>query len=226
MTTTATVKTFDDALELVNEVGILPFSPYFPEHPSLWTVTDQSKWHTGTPCDPWLWRDRFGQEGLAAYGRFLGDKPFLVSREIFPLFRAALKGLKPALPAALEERLRLIREIIRNQEGVSVKDLRKLSGMVEKEDKNPFDKILIHLQKTGEVLICGIADRLTASGAKDGWNSTCYMTVDHWMQRHGIADDPSVPADEAASRLLAWCAERWTPPAVQFFRKRITPSTN
>jgi len=35
MATTATVKTFDDALELVNDVGILPFSPYFPEHPSL-----------------------------------------------------------------------------------------------------------------------------------------------------------------------------------------------
>jgi len=52
------------------------------------------------------------------------------------------------------------------------------------------------------------------------------MTVDHWMRRHGIADDPSGSADEAASRLLDWCTERRTPPAVMFFRKLITPSTN
>jgi hypothetical protein len=220
--THVTVNTFEEAVQLLNETGILPFSPYFPDHPSLWTVTDQTRWHTSTPDDPWLWRDRFGQEGVAAYGRFLGHKPLLVAREIFPLFRSALKGLNPSLPAGLEDRLELIREIIQDQEGISVKDLRKLSGMHEKEDKSKFDRILIHLQNTGEVLICGLTDKMAASGVKDGWNSTCYMTTEHWMKRHGIAGSP-LPPDRAAESLLEWCARRWTPAAVRYFRKRITP---
>src|ERR1700736_1596652 len=83
---------FAEAAEVVQHFGILPLSSFIPDHPSLVSITRPDAWHTGdgAESDPWLWRDRFAMEGIAAYGRFLGDKPLLVSREIFPILKCVL----------------------------------------------------------------------------------------------------------------------------------------
>ncbi len=94
-----TVHTYEEARHVVEDLGILPLSSFMPGHPSLGSITESTAWHTGTDTDPWLWRDHFAAEGVAAYGRFLGDKPLLISRELFPLMRGVL-----AAPETVEER--------------------------------------------------------------------------------------------------------------------------
>src|SRR5215472_17619589 len=84
------VKTYEEASRAVEQLGILPLSSFIPDHPSLDSITHDSAWHTGTETDPWHWRDRFASEGIAAYGRFIGPKPILISREIFPLVKCLL----------------------------------------------------------------------------------------------------------------------------------------
>src|SRR5260370_20817365 len=84
------VNTYEEACDVVEHLGIVPLSSFIPDHPSLVSITQDSAWHTGRDTDPWLWRDRFAGEGIAAYGRFLADKPLLISREMFPLIRCLL----------------------------------------------------------------------------------------------------------------------------------------
>ena len=84
------VNRYEEACQVIEELGVVPLSSFIPGHPSLVSITQDAAWHTGNGTDPWLWRDRFAGEGVAAYGRFLAGKPLLISREIFPLVRCLL----------------------------------------------------------------------------------------------------------------------------------------
>jgi hypothetical protein len=193
------VTTYEEACQVVEHLGILPLSSFIPDHPSLDTITPSTAWHTGTNTDPWLWRDRFAGEGIAAYGRFLADKPLLISREIFPIVRCLLapsETVEERYAAGLLPRPALqIYQSIQQNNGIDVRTLKTLTGMQHASNKNAFDRSLNNLQSTADITISGISERLNEHGNKSGWNSTCYMLADHWMQQHGIAHASLTPQE-------------------------------
>jgi hypothetical protein len=218
------VDTYEAACDVVEYLGILPLSSFIPSHPSLVSITQDAAWHTGTNTDPWLWRDRFAVEGVAAYGRFLGDKPLLTSREMFPLIRCLL-----AAPQTIEERYAAgnvarptlqVYECIRENDGIDVRTVRRLTGMQHTSNKNAFDRSLTDLQSTADIVISGISERLNEHGNKSGWNSTCYMLADHWMEQHGIAP-VLFTREEAKTKLYAWIKQRWEESAVRYLKRKF-----
>ena len=218
------VNTYEEAGDVVEHLGIVPLSSFIPGHPSLVSITQDSAWHTGMDTDPWLWRDRFAGEGVAAYGRFLAGKPLLISREMFPLMRCLL-----AAPEKVKERYSagvlarpalLIYECIRENDGIDVKTLRMLTGMQRASDKHAFDLSLTDLQSTADIVISGISERLNEHGNKSGWNSTCYMLADRWMERHGIAP-VLYTREEAKTKLYAWIEQRWDESAVRYVKRKF-----
>lgn len=216
--------TFAEAAEVIQHLGILPLSSFIPDHPSLTSITRPDAWHTGADSDPWLWRDRFAIEGIAAYGRFLGDKPLLISREIFPMVQCVLAPTEPleeryAAGLVAKSTLRIYTCIAENDD-IDVRTLRKLAGMQHTSDKSAFDRSLNELQNAGEVVISGISERLNEQGNKSGWNSTCYMLADNWMQRHGILKSYLLP-EQAKAKLFEWIEPRWEASAVQYLKKRL-----
>jgi hypothetical protein len=215
---------FTEATGVVQHFGILPLSSFIPDHSSLVSITRPEAWHTGAESDPWLWRDRFAMEGIAAYGRLLGDKPLLVSREIFPIVRCAFapeESVEERYAAGLLAKSTLrIYNCIREHDDIDVRTLRTLAGMQHASDKSAFDRSLNELQNTAEVVIAGISERLNPQGNKSGWNSTCYLLSGNWMQRHGIAQVHLSPA-QAKTKLFAWIEPRWEASAVQYLKKRI-----
>jgi hypothetical protein len=218
------VNTYEEAGDVVEHLGIVPLSSFIPGHPSLVSITQDSAWHTGMDTDPWLWRDRFAGEGVAAYGRFLADKPLLISREMFPLIRCLLAASETvadrytagilARPAAR------IYECIRENDGIDVRTLRVLTDMQRTSDKRAFDSSLTDLQSTADIVISGISERLNEHGNKSGWNSTCYMLADHWMERHGIASVLRT-REEAQTKLYAWIELRWDESAVRYLKRKF-----
>jgi hypothetical protein len=218
------VNTYEEACLVVEDLGIVPLSSFIPDHPSLASITQDSAWHTGIDTDPWLWRDRFPGEGVAAYGRFLADKPLLISREMFPLIKCLL-----AAPEIVEERYAAgalakttlrIYECIQENDGIDVKTLRMLTGMQDTSDKRAFDRALTDLQSTADIVISGISERLNEHGNKSGWNSTCYMLADHWMELHGIAL-VLCTREEAKTKLYTWIEQRWDESAVRYVKKKF-----
>lgn len=216
--------TFTEAAEIIEHLGILPLSSFIPDHPSLVSITRSEAWHTGADSDPWLWRDRFAIEGIAAYGRFLGDKPLLVSREVFPTMQCVLapgETVEERYAAGLvaKETLRIYTCIAENDD-IDVRMLRRQAGMQDSSAKSAFDRSLNELQNAGEVVISGISERLNEQGNKSGWNSTCYMLADNWMQRHGI-EKAHLSREQAKTRLFSWLEPRWEASAVQYLKKRL-----
>jgi len=220
------VKTYVEASRAVEQLGILPLSGFIPAHPSLDSITEPAAWHTGADTDPWHWRDRFASEGIAAYGRFIGSRPILIARGVFPLVKCLL-----ASPQTVEERYAAgllarstvqIYEIIQHNHGIEVRALRKLVGMQDKADKNAFDHALIDLQNTADIVISGVAENRNDQGNKSGWNGTCYMLAERWMEEHGIKPLSLAPSD-AKTQLFAWLKPRWEENAVLYLQKKLTP---
>ncbi|MEW9700079.1 hypothetical protein [Paenibacillus sp. SI8] len=214
--------TYAEAAKIVKEVGILPLSSFIPDHPSLESITEKEQWHTGLEDDPWLWRDRFPGDGLAAYGRFFAKKPLLIAADLFPLVKNILEE-----PYSVDERYQdgqlpksavELFEAVSENEGIDVKELRAKTGMKAKESKNEFDRALIELQSTTDLLIAGISERLNANGVKSGWNSTCYMTAAHWMELHGLEPN-TLPTPEAKSMLRTKLQGRCSEAALAYLYK-------
>ena len=218
------VNTFEEACDVVEHLGILPLSSFIPGHPSLVSITQDTAWHTGTDTDPWLWRDRFAGEGVAAYGRFLANKPLLISREMFPLVKCLLSPAETVArryaAGMLARPATQIYECIRENESIDVRALRMLTGMQHASDKRTFDRSLTDLQSTADIVISGISERLNEHGNKSGWNSTCYMLSDYWMEQHGIAH-VQITREEAKTKLYAWIEQRWDESAVRYLKRYL-----
>jgi hypothetical protein len=215
-------QTFEEAAAFVQEIGILPLSSFVPDYPSLESMTSHSQWHTGLDSDPWLWRDRFAGEGVAAYGRFFAKKPVLIAADWFPLIKNILEE-----PYTVAERYEdgLVSkaavdlfQAVSAREGIDVKLLRSSTGLSSKDSKNEFDRVLIELQSRTDIVIAGISDRLGANGAKSGWNSTCYMTAEHWMELHGLMKNV-LPTPEAKAQMRSLLQERCGAKALAYFYK-------
>ncbi|MFL5665260.1 MAG: hypothetical protein ACJ8BW_28530 [Ktedonobacteraceae bacterium] len=219
------VKTYEEARRAVEQLGILPLSRFIPAHPSLDSITEPATWHTGAATDPWHWRDRFASEGIAAYGRFIGSRPILIAREVFPLVKcllASLQTVQERYAAGLLARSTVqIYQIIQDNQGIEVRALRKLAGMQEKAGKHAFDHALIDLQNTADIVISGMAEYRNDQGNTSGWNGTCYMLAERWMEEHGIKILQLSPAD-AKTQLFAWLKPHWEEEAVLYLQKKLT----
>ena len=218
------VNRYEEACQVIEDLGVVPLSSFIPGHPSLVSITQEAAWHTGTGTDPWLWRDRFAGEGVAAYGRFLAGKPILISREMFPLVRCLLAPSETVAgryaAGNLSRPAARIYECVQENEGIDVRRLRMLTGMQGTSDKRAFDGSLTDLQSTADIVISGISERLNEHGNKSGWNSTCYMLADHWMERHAIAS-VFCTHEEAKTKLYAWIEQRWDESAVRYVKRKF-----
>jgi hypothetical protein len=218
------VTTYEEACQVLTQLGIMPLSSFIPDHPSLESLTRPDAWHTDADTDPWRWRNRFATEGSAAYGRFIGAKPLLISREIFPLVHCLLAGT-----SAVEERYATgtlarhaiqLYEIIQQHELINVRALRKQAGMQDKADKNAFDRALIDLQNAAAIVMSGTASNHNDQGTKSGWDGTCYMLATTWMDQHHITSVPYTVA-EAHTQLFAWLTSRWEQGALDYLQKKL-----
>lgn len=81
------VRSPDELLEVIEEVGFLPlFDNDIPGF-SVENMTDPSYWWCGdVDNDPWEWRIVLTRTGKVAYGKFFGNKAGFVSKKWFPYF--------------------------------------------------------------------------------------------------------------------------------------------
>lgn len=219
------VITFEEAAEIVAKIGILPLATLIPDHPSLNGLTKAENWHTGSELDPWSWRVRFPGEGLAGYGKFVKKKAILVSSEWFPAFVAAVGSTK-----SIEERYNdglasreavTLLQIIRERQGIDTRILRVEADMKAKEKKTAFDNAVTELQASLDIVISGVKERQNAEGEKNGWSSTSFETVSHWMEDNGLSSFEG-DSEEAIGWLHSKMNGVWSPAAIAWMNKAFS----
>ncbi|MCY9515005.1 AlkZ-related protein [Paenibacillus apiarius] len=196
--------TYEEAVLVIQEVGILPLAKLIPDHPSLGGITKAEQWHSDTEFDPWRWRVRFPGDGTAAYGKFLKKKAIFIARDLVPLVYAIL-GSPRSGQARYEDGLLSkpaceLLAIIEAQQGIETRSLRAAAGMKAVEKKKEFDQAVIELQGTMDIAISGVKARRNEAGEINGWNSTSYETMPHWMEHTGI-EAAAIPIEDVRERL-------------------------
>ncbi|MFL6560008.1 MAG: hypothetical protein ACJ8MO_28335, partial [Bacillus sp. (in: firmicutes)] len=214
--------TYEKAVNVIKEVGLLPLSPLFPHYPSLDSITSKEHWYTGSEFDPWLWRARFPVDGVAAYGKFVKKKSVLISREILPFFKAVL-GSGESVSKRYQDGL-VSREVlelftlISEEEGIDTRVLRAKAGMKDKEKKKPFDRALLELQGTMDIVISGTMEKTNVSGEKNGWSSTSFETLNYWSKNNDV-DQRKIEMDEAKEELMKHFVKIGSPEAMKAIGK-------
>ncbi|WP_019423189.1 AlkZ-related protein [Paenibacillus sp. OSY-SE] len=198
------VHTYDEAVKVMQEVGILPLAKLIPDHPSLSGITKEEQWHSDTEFDPWRWRVRFPGDGTAAYGKFLKKKAVFIARDLVPLVYAILgsarSGQERYEDGLLSKAACELLAIIDAQQGIETRSLRAAAGMKAVDKKKEFDQAVIELQGTMDIVISGVKARRNEAGEINGWNSTSYETMPHWMEQTRI-EAAAIPIAEAKERL-------------------------
>lgn len=184
------VKTYEEAVQVIEELGILPLAPLIPDYPALNTITLEEAWHSDTEFDPWIWRTKFSSDGVAGYGKFMKKKSILVSRQFLPFVKKVLGH-----PDSVEERYfngyfskeaHEIYQIISEEEGIDTRALRMKANLKDSSKKKIFENALLELQCSMDIVISGIHEKKNNDGEKNGWSSTAYETYDSWALHNKI----------------------------------------
>ncbi|MGG4397796.1 hypothetical protein ABEX25_26220 [Paenibacillus thiaminolyticus] len=218
----AMIDTYEEAIEVVFAYGILPLAPLVPDYPSLSGITLPERWHSDTELDPWRWRVRFPGDGVAGYGKFVKKKAILVASDLIPSVKALLGSSRSIAErygdGLLSKAAKEVYGRIEEKQGIETRALRAAAGMKAKESKKEFDQALGELQSGLDIVISGVRAPRNEAGEVNGWNSTCFETLEHWMEGAGIPLAP-MTADEAASRLQARLQQNSSPQAMASLAK-------
>ncbi|SDE06605.1 hypothetical protein SAMN02799630_04678 [Paenibacillus sp. UNCCL117] len=220
------VSNYDEFIQLVEKFKIFPFSDFVPEYPSLTAVTANNHWHTGNETDPWLWRIRIVQDGIAAYGKFFGSKACFIHTQLFPVVRSILTSGK-----TVDERYKdglisstayHIYKVLKEHGNMDSRNLRKLSGLDAKEAKKEYEKSLVELQNYGDVVITGTAKQ---NDNDSGWSSMCYEPSELWIKSNKGPKD-NVSLNDAKMLLAAELSRICTDKSYKYFAKKLHLETN
>ncbi|MDZ5473080.1 hypothetical protein SM124_15280 [Bacillus sp. 31A1R] len=184
------IKTYDEAVKVVQDIGLLPLAPLVPGYPSLNSITSPESWHSETEFDPWIWRTKFSVDGVAGYGKFIKKKSVLISRELLPYVKKVIGS-----ELSVESRYQSgnmskvaveMYNIVKETEGIDTRLLRTKAGLRDKEHKKIFENALLELQGSMDLVISGIKEKINEDGEKNDWNSTSFETYDSWADRNEI----------------------------------------
>lgn len=204
------IHTYEEAVQVINELGLLPLAPLFDDYPALNRITLEESWHTNSELDPWKWRTQFAAEGIAAYGKFMKKKAVFISRGLLPFVKIVL-GSQESVQVRYEkgyvsrDALKLY-TIISEEEGIDTRVLRAKADMKNKEQKKPFDQALLELQGSMDIVVSGTKEKQDANGEKNGWSSTSYETMKTWMTKNNI-EELDIDKEEARKELIRHFSE-------------------
>lgn len=200
------IKTYEEAIQVIDELGLLPLASLVPGYPSLNSITLEENWHSDTEFDPWIWRTKFSSDGIAGYGKFIKKKSILVSPKLLPYLKIILGSDESVedrfLSGNVSREAYSLYKIIVQEEGIDTRALRSKAGLKEKEKKKLFENALIDLQGTMDIVISGIQEKKNENGETNGWSSTAFETYDSWTSRNKIAS-MDINREDAKKYLLA-----------------------
>lgn len=162
------VQTWEELIELINEVGFLPLFKNEVDGFSVEENTADLYWWTGDEeQDPWEWRRLIARSGQVAYGKFFGRKAGFISKAWFPHF-ANWRRDGYDFDSRWDEELASIRckrvmDQFENCQELFSFELKRLAGFGKEGEKN-FDGTVTELQMQSYLLTRDFRRRINKKG--------------------------------------------------------------
>lgn len=177
-----------DMIELVEEVG---FIPYFKGRAENWSVEElcdpTAWWNEADPeSDPWEWRRVASRNENIAYGKFFENRAGFISKKWFPYFASYRRDGYDFDSAWDDEiptrREKLIIDAIGEKEMYSC-DLKRAAGFGKGGEKG-FDGAVLKLQMSSYLLIADFRRKVSKKGDEYGWHHTVLSTPEAKWGEH------------------------------------------
>lgn len=202
------LKTYDEFIARVNELGFLPFHGKFPQgFPMLQSETTEEQWHTGIDAtDPWRWKDRAAEERELAFGCILGGQKGFIAKRLYPLFYIACQPSR-----SMEERYARgelsqttwqLHKLFAGGSVLSTAEIRTALGVTKKGGASQVDTAMKELQKEFIITVCGNRRKVSSEGREYGWPANTYCRVTDWAPDGWLGDGGEMDPNEARRQLL------------------------
>lgn len=200
------VQTWEELIDLINEVGFLPLFKNEVDGFSVEENTGDLYWWTGNEeQDPWEWRRLIARSGQVAYGKFFGRKAGFISKAWFPHF-ANWRRDGYDFDSRWDEELASIRckrvmDQFENRPELFSFELKRLAGFGKEGEKN-FDGTVTDLQMQSYLLIRDFRRRINKKGLEYGWPISVYSNPETlWGYEHISS---AYLIDPAASKAMVY----------------------
>ena len=179
------INSMEDLIDLIREVGFVPFFSNEIEGFSIEEHIDPALWYdSGDTWEAWDWKGPVIRKAKCAYGKFLKGKAMYISAKWFPDFANYRRDgydfdARYDDGLASREDLELFDLIDRNAPILS-KPLKRL-GDYRKGGKKGFDGSITRLQKQCYVLISDFGYATDKEGNQYGWGIAEYSTPEKYF---------------------------------------------
>lgn len=199
------IRTPEELVEYIDEVGFLPLFKTKVTGFSAEEFTVSDDWWTGTPNDPWIWREKIAAEHSVAYGKFFGGRAGFISKKWFPVFSAYRRngydfdslyedGLAP-------RRSKLIMDVLETESPLPSIILKNRSGFVKGGEKG-FEGAITALQMQTYVIIYEFRRKINKRGEAYGMPCSGYAPATKIFTYEHITSKYSMGREKAYKELI------------------------
>ena len=207
----ARLKTPEEALDFINEVGILPLFANTVPGFSLEEHTYGPDWWSDDPArDPWAWRQVLARSGKVVYGKFFDRKAGFVSLDLFPDFANARRDgydFDSRVDQGIAtRRQRKIMDCFREDGELYSFELKQRAGFGKGGEKN-FEGTLSALEESTYLVVSDFRQRTNKQGRPYGWHIALYTPPEtRWgydFVTGAYRDEPSRSWERILNRVRA-----------------------
>lgn len=189
------VRTPEELIRYINEVGFLPLFANHVEGFSVEEHVSPNFWWTGNEeQDPWEWRQQLARSGRVWYGRFFDGKCGFISHEWFPYFANYRRG-----GAAFEEqwrdgrmnqRCKKVMDLFEEETELPGYAIKKRAGF-GKEGEKGFEGTMALLQHLTYLTVADFRQRQRKDGVPYGWHVSIYRkpVFDEVYEHPGLSEE-------------------------------------
>ncbi|MCL2717803.1 MAG: hypothetical protein FWE14_03365 [Lachnospiraceae bacterium] len=166
------------------------------------------RWHTGdAETDPWEWRMRLlNERNDIAYAKFFFKKGGFITKEWYPYFLAARRGMLTFSEEYEEGKMshfaKRIYETVSEYDCLPLHEIKQLGGF-NREDKSKFDSALTELQMRMYLTICGSRQKTSHRGENYAWASTVLCITEKFWGAEVFEAASQINANEAIEKITA-----------------------
>lgn len=194
-----------DILNIVNELGFLPFFKNRIHGFSIEEMCEPQVWFKDTD-GPWEWKGPVIRTGECIYGKFLNGKACYISREWIPdfiNFRRDGYDFDSRYESGLAGYRDLnVYDTVSRYGSILSKKLKSLCGYTKAGGEKGFDGIITRLQMQGYICISDFEYMIDKHGNRYGWGVARYSTPEEIFGYEFCSSAYSREPQESYNRII------------------------
>lgn len=199
------LKSKEDIIRLVDEIGFLPFFKNEIKGFSIEEHTPKELWFSDVADGPWEWKGPIARKGKCLYGKFFGNKAGFISLEWFPDF-ANYRRDGYDFDSRYDEGLaqtkdKNVYDTITEHGELLSKQLKSICNYRKGGNKG-FDTVITRLQMQSYVCISDFEYMRDKYGQQYGWGVAKYSTPEDLYGYDKITQAYSREPEESKGRIV------------------------